>query len=352
MNAQEKKRTLYLDILRIAACFFVIVVHVSSNQLSILPPQSMDYQVSNFFNTLSITAPAIFIMISGSIFLSPAYRNIPLKKLWGKYILRMVIAYIFWCCLYTLIFWIPYYSFSLETVKLYLLEVTTSRPIYHMWYVPMIISIYIVLPLLGPAFENKARCKYFLVLYIVIQLIIPTILKFTFPHKAVLQGIYSKIPFLLCVGHVGYFVLGHYLNTEDFGKRARRVIYALGILGLVTAVGIDASLSISQNTSVLFLDDIFSINIFLFAAAVFVAFRYIPWKAGRFSNFISGLSRLTFGIYLVHVLVMNQIFKSCAFLCELPAIIWIPAIAAITFLVSTAIIWIISRIPILNKYII
>ena len=347
-----KERIVYFDILRVISCFLVIMVHVSSNPISTASPSTFDYQIGNFYNTLAISAPAIFIMLSGAIFLRPEYWKMPLKKLWKKYILRLIVSFAFWSCLYTLIIWIPYYSFTIDTVKLYFLEVITAPPMYHLWFIPMLISIYMILPVLGPAFNDKRNCKYYLALFILLQLLIPTILNFDFEHKAILQGLYGKIPYLLFVGHVGYFILGYYLSIENSSKKLRSILYVLGALGLLLAVGIDGYLSIQQDTSVRFLDDIFSINIFLFASAVFVAFRHIPWKTNKFTNIVSTLSKLTFGIYLIHVLIMDKVFETCTSLCTLPAIIWIPVITTITFVISTAIIWIVYKIPVINKYII
>lgn len=352
METSAKGRVIYFDIIRIIACFFVIVVHVSSNQLLNLAPSSFDFQVSQFFNTLALTAPAIFLMLSGAIFLNPGAGDIPIKKLWGRYILRMAVAYVFWSCLHTFIIWLPYYTFSLETVKAYILEFFYGKPMYHMWFIPAIISIYMVLPLLRPAFADKQRCKYYLCLLAVVQFLVPTIQKFNLPHMDLLQIVYSRIPYVLCISYVGYFVLGYYLSVEEFSRKMRIVIYSLGILGLMAAVGINGYLSVSENTATLLLDDIFTLNCFFFAAAVFVAFRYTPWKAEKYAKAIAALSKLTFGIYLIHPLFMDMFFKHCTFLLNLPAIIWIPAVSAVTFLSSMATIWVISKIPVANKYLI
>lgn len=352
MKTSDKERIIYFDIIRIMACYLVIVVHVSANQIYDFSPKSFDYQVSQFLNTLSITAPAIFFMLSGALFLNPDSKDISIKKLWSRYILRMVVSYVFWSCFFTFIFWLPYYTFSLETVKAYIQEFFYGVPMYHMWFIPAIVSIYMVLPLLKPAFADKKRCKYYLYLFMVIQIFIPTVLKLNFPHEDLIRALYSKIPYLLCIGYVGYFVLGYFLSVEEFGKKSRIVIYVLGILSLIAAVGIDGYLSVYQNTAVVMFSDLFSINSFLVVSAVFVALRYIPWKANKITKAVSKLSRLTFGIYLIHPLFMQMFFEHCPFLLKLPAIVWIPSIAIATFLCSTIVIWIISKIPIANKYLI
>lgn len=350
MEKEQKERIVYLDILRIVACIFVIGVHVSANQINDTDTRSFDWQVMNLLNAVSITAPAVFIMLSGAIFLDPDF-EIPMKKLYGRHILRMAAAYAFWCCLYTLIPIVRYYDFSLETVKTFFLSVLTGTPMYHMWYVPMMIALYIIVPLLRPMAEKKNLCRYYLLLYMIVQLIIPTILKFSVPYKRIFESLYGKIPYILITGYTGYFILGRYLSKEELDRRKRYALYIAGLLAIAVSVGIDGVLAFRYKIPVLTMNDIFTINHFLFAAGVFVAFRYFPWKI-RHKRIVAGLSKLTFGIYLIHVLVMEGLFDLCPFLYSLPAIVWIPLVTLATFCVSAFLIWPISRIPVLGKYIV
>lgn len=223
---------------------------------------------------------------------------------------------------------------------------------YHMWFIPAIISIYIVLPFLRPAFVDKLRCRYYLILFIIIQFLIPTILASNLPHIYLLENIYSRIPYFLCIGYVGYFVLGHYLNIENFNKNLRIIIYVLGIGSLVITAGINSYFSLFSENGDMKLGSIFSISSLLFSSSVFIAFRYIPRKEEKPAKIIPLLSKLTFGIYLIHPFFLNLFLTHCSFLLKLPALIWIPLITTAVFLCSAVIIWFISKIPIANKYLI
>ena len=156
----------------------------------------------------------------------------------------------------------------------------------------------------------------------------------------------------MCIGYLGYFVLGYYLSAEDFSKRFRYIIYAISIWGSVTAFVVNGCISVSQNTKKLVLSDLFDLNSALFASAVYVAFRYIPWKMDMYVTFVVRISRLTFGIYLIHPLCLSQLLKWCPFFDQLPAAFGIPLIAAIVFSFCAVIIWCLSRIPFVNKYLI
>lgn len=350
---KNNERIIYFDIIRVLACFFVIIGHVSAYLLSIHPVESFEFQVNSVYNTIAISSPAVFLMLSGAIFLNPQSKDIPIRKLWGKYILRMVVAYVFWSYLFTFLIWLPHYTWSsLETIILYIREFFTSGPMYHMWFIHVIISIYIILPVLKPAFAEKGRCRYFLLLFLIIQIIPATVFKFNFPHQNVVENLYNRIPYIMCVGHLGYFVLGYYLSVENFNRRSRIIIYILTVSSTVIASIINGYVAVIEDTIYLPMSDLFVLSSFLIASSTFIAIRYIPWKTGRFTSCVSKLSKLTFGIYIIHPVLLGRVWEHFSFLTRIPSILGVPVIAALVFLCGAAIIWCISKIPFLNKYII
>ena len=98
----SKNRIIYLDILRILATFAVIIIHVCSQNWNKVAPSSYEWNVFNFFSGISRWAVPIFVMISGTLFLDNR-RNINIKKLYTKNILRIITAFIFWSLFYTII---------------------------------------------------------------------------------------------------------------------------------------------------------------------------------------------------------------------------------------------------------
>ncbi len=119
MAEGQMQRKVYSDYLRVFATLAVIIIHVSSQNWATTNVNGFEWQFFNFADSVSRWAVPVFVMISGSLFLS---RDIPVKKLYTKYILRMAISYLVWTCLYNLL----------------------SVPRYHMWYILMIIGIYML----------------------------------------------------------------------------------------------------------------------------------------------------------------------------------------------------------------
>lgn len=343
----------YFDVIRIAACFLVIVVHVSAAPTTDCPVASFDYRVGAAYNTLSIAAPALFFMLSGALFLNPGSKKVTVKQLWGKYILRLVIAYVVWSNLFTIIICSPYYSLSWDTVLVYAKAFFISPPMYHLWFLPAMIAIYMVLPLLQAAFAEKRNCQYFLLLFLAVQVILPTIQKLEIPYvDTALNQLYTRVPFVLCMGYVGYFVLGYYLSVEDFTGRMRKILYGLGAGGFAAAVGIEEYLSVRRNLQTPVFSDLFSLNTLFLACAVFVGARYAPWKMDKAARPLEKLSRLTFGIYLVHPLFVDLLAAKCAFLKHINMVIRIPLSAAFIFLCSAAVSWCLSKLPVVRKYLV
>ena len=78
----------------------VITLHVNSKYWYSLDINSFDWQVVNFYHgALTRWAVSVYVMISGALFLG---RDVPLRRLYGKNILRIVTAFIFWSLIYSI----------------------------------------------------------------------------------------------------------------------------------------------------------------------------------------------------------------------------------------------------------
>ncbi|SFO21753.1 Acyltransferase family protein [Pseudobutyrivibrio sp. UC1225] len=91
------ERKVYCDYLRFFAVFAVCVLHVSAFNWACTDVNSLEWQVFNFYESIVRWGVPIFLMISGTLFLN---REISIKKLFSKYIFRMVVAFVFWSLFY------------------------------------------------------------------------------------------------------------------------------------------------------------------------------------------------------------------------------------------------------------
>lgn len=92
-------RTVYFDYLRVSAAFAVMIVHISAQNWYVADVNGSGWKMFNFYDSIVRWGVPVFVMISGSLFLS---RDIPQEKIFSKYVLRMVTSFIAWSFIYTL----------------------------------------------------------------------------------------------------------------------------------------------------------------------------------------------------------------------------------------------------------
>jgi surface polysaccharide O-acyltransferase-like enzyme len=90
-----------ISLLRILATFSVIVIHVSGPfVVKFGEISSFDWNVANFFDSISRYSVPLFFMISGSLLLSQDYGFIEFLK---KRLVKIVPPFLFWSLLYSIL---------------------------------------------------------------------------------------------------------------------------------------------------------------------------------------------------------------------------------------------------------
>ena len=77
---KKENRKIEIDLLRIVACFSVIMLHSSAQYWYELPVSSLRWSVSNGYDALFRFGVPIFVMISGMLFLGRE-GEVKIKKL-------------------------------------------------------------------------------------------------------------------------------------------------------------------------------------------------------------------------------------------------------------------------------
>ena len=95
MEKKVQARSIVFDLLRIISAFGIVVLHAGSMYIDRNPVTSMNFCVANFYDSLSRFGIGMFVMISGAIFLSEQ-KEISIKRLWTRNIMRMLIVYGVW----------------------------------------------------------------------------------------------------------------------------------------------------------------------------------------------------------------------------------------------------------------
>lgn len=98
---KNKNRIYYIDILRVIACLSVIIIHSSATYVT-KNWGSFNFWIGNILDSLSRIGVPLFIMISGALLLDEKY--ICTKKKIIKHIKKMILFFIFWSLVYTVLF--------------------------------------------------------------------------------------------------------------------------------------------------------------------------------------------------------------------------------------------------------
>ena len=350
----NKQRYLNIDILRIIACFFVVLAHTSSTAALNADLSTLDGMLLHAFNTFGHAGTILFFYMSGMLLLSENYQ-FSYKKFYSNNFLKLLIAYISWIIIYHVVGILQRGDFSVAVLKDAVKNIIFGDACYHFWYIPMLLSIYLLLPFLRAiCHSGKKTTYYFVSLFLIFQIICPTIMFFDFPYKIYFASVTSRLPLTLVTHHVGYFVLGYALtsllkekNTSKFracGTAFVIVAPLLGILGDYLLVLQNGYHNVTFNT-------IFSISQFLCATGIFILFYNLKITAKeKTQQIIVKISKLTFGVYILHPLFMDWLSDLIPFLSQkniLPIIL----LTFMSFLSSLLVTWILAFIPIFRKWI-
>lgn len=342
------RRIGYFDLLRIIAALMVVLVHVSSQNWKEVDHTSGEFVIRTIYDGFGRWAVPIFVMISGALFLDKDYH---IKKIYRHSICPLIVAFVFWSFIYAVI---PI-STTRETKSV--LESFISGE-YHMWFIFMIIGLYMVVPILKLLIKHDDLTRYFLVLAFIFVGIVPWIITATdMKFNSVAYFLQEDVQYLnlhMVLGYTFYFLLGYVLHNKQLSKKICLLIYIIGIGGLLFTIFGTLVLSRLTNKPNDYLFDYLSPNVMMLSIAVF-CFAKHHLKSERISNsvFVRKMSKATFGIYLIHALVIAILSKCFNFdTTTFSPIISIPVITILVFVISSIISWLLNLIPGVKKYLV
>lgn len=339
-----------LDMIRIIACFFVVVVHVTGYGMEVMDPASANWQIRNVVASMVRCAVPIFFMLSGIVFLG---REVPIKQLYRKYISHIAMVWIVWSSFYALIDYIAYRKAGGGASWHFFERFFLGH--YHMWFLPALILAYILYPVL---YKMVSVCDEKIMRYLGIVVLLGVILKESL-DPLINSDVWFEIwgDFAFFKGFVGviYFVFGYYLykNVRILSAKYCFLIYVCSVF-LIAGGNLWYSLSHNAPSSVTY--EYLSLGVMVSAVAIFwflaQIFENIRLNSMQ-KKIIREISGCTLGIYLVHTFFIEQIFRRLGLVqSDFPVAIAIVLFTGMTFLISLAVTWCIRRIPVIGKWVV
>lgn len=349
-GCSKENRMIHFDVLRILAAFSVVMLHSSAQFWYTLEVDSTQWVIANSYNAVFRFGVPIFVMISGALFLAPDYR-LDVKRLYKHNILRLCAIYAVWSCVYG---WKDCLGFGLKItdVKPILREMLSGR--YHLWFLPMIVGIYMLLPVLKSwiTHAEKKNIQYFLGLFVVLQVGKETLRALTVTDE--LHGILNLVQIEMVCSYVGYFVLGYYLAHVGIGEKLRKAIYISVLPAMVCNIVFGTLMVQKYGRGGYLVYDSYGLFTFFIVTALFLfTVKNIPGsnmgKAGQ--AVIKEISADTMGIYVMHICLMELTENTGLQSMMLPNIIGIPVYAIACFVICMIFAALLRRIPLIGKYI-
>lgn len=328
-----------------------MILHLSASNWANVPLTSTDWQIFNLYDSLVRWCVPIFVMLSGMFFLDPQ-KEIPTKKIFTKYIVRVVTAFIFWSALYALwVNWSLYHDISRDMIRGTLIQFIVGN--YHLWFLFMIVGLYLITPFVRmiTAQASRKMLAYFLGLFFFFGSILPMMA--SIPHlQTIITTLTVNTGMHFVTWYIGFFVMGYYLKTYDFSKKIEALIYLLGLLGLVATVVLTQVVSLKLNAPTTLFYSYLAPNVVLTSAALFLFFKNhlakINWGPNGL-KVISLLSTLSFGMYLVHDFFIILATKIGLTTLAFNALLAVPAIAVFVFTGSFIVAYLLAKLPVIKR---
>ena len=328
------------------ALFAVVILHTAS-------PLLMDFKkapvgnwlAGDFYNALSRFGVPVFVMITGALQLHREYEPVDFLK---RRITRLIWPFLFWSCVYIGYSW---YNEEIVFSDNAWVNVHTAfhqlkyGAYYHLWYVYMLIGLYLFIPVISRFVRNASEREllYFLIIWFLVT-------TFSQPYLSQFE---PQIDVHYFTGYLGYLVLGHYLTftvLPGSGIKAPLIIYFALCLAAIT-IGTYLISANSKSLSTVMYEPLGPF-IILYSSGVFLLGRVCVFKLPEVVVKLRDLAgKLSLGIYLCHALFLTLLdgqgisYKLCN------PMLSIPGTAAICFLLSFLLIFVISKIPFIGKYI-
>lgn len=159
-----------------------------------------------------------------------------------------------------------------------------------------------------------------------------------------------KLDYKYIKGYIFYFMFGYYLNNRRMSLYNVIIIYIFGIIGFLFTTIILYQISIIEQKKNLKYFRGLNLNILLYSTSIFVFFK-LNLNNYKINLLLKRISNYTFGIYLIHPLVLYQIRRISRDFVSIKLLFKIPLISIIVFLISLMICIIIKILPIFGKYI-
>ena len=344
-TATKSQNIEWINNLRVIALFAVVILHTASLMEYGKVPLNA-WLVADFYNALTRFAVPVFVMITGALLL---HREYELKDFLKKRLTRVVWPFMFWSLVFVVYSWynaeIVFTNNFWANVHI-VFHMLKYGAYYHLWYVYMLIGLYLFMPIISKFVRHASENEilYFLLVWFVVVIC----------SQPYVTHFVPQLDVHYFTGYLGYLVLGHYLANKELPQgnlKPALIIYSILCVASITTGTYILSTNAHAVSTIMY--EPLGPFIVLFASGIFLLARVtkfnLPDRLIPARNLVGGFS---LGIYLCHAMFLSLMHDNWDITYEIcPPIVSVPLIALGCFILSFILVFIISKIPFIGKYI-
>lgn len=313
---QISQKHIYMEALRIPACFFVIFNHTANMGYFLFekyPPNTFRYWYYMTFSIFCRFSVPVFFMLSGALLLAKDQESI--KDIYKKRVSRIALILLVYSLLYYII------DVCQGRAKLgagvFFLQFWSTNWNFSYWYLYAFLAFLISLPLLRMMAKNfeKKHYIYMMILYIVFQGILPVV-QYLLWHEKYNLNQNLRVKWILA-DIVLFPLLGYFLHHKVTDLSHKGTLILKLWIANITTILISCYMThiravytgvLDRFHSNMFHDSFVMVN----AVTLFLTTKYLFEKLdGHLPRFVTtvilSIGSCTFGMYLWHVLFIKKI---------------------------------------------
>lgn len=340
-------RYLWADFVRNIGILLVILGHASAMVVQRMDKIALnDWMAGNTYNVIARVCVPLIFMVSGALLLP---RQESIRDFYYKRFRRVIFPFLFWSVLYLLWNSAGYQNYNLiNALKTMAISILIAPAEYHLWFMYELFGIYMLTPLIRKAVDSQRETIlwYFVAIWFIFG-----------PLKRLIQ---SFVPYDIIfdlgylTGYIGYFVLGYLLTKIPIKKWMLWISVFVYIASAVFTGYATFYYYQTRPNMTQFYNYLLGINIVFLSVSAYVLLKgmgdvIFSIPRPRLAKGAVALTSASFGIYLVHIFVLNFIRVNLISPIDSPSIYTIPLVTILVFIISWTIIAFLQKIPILRS---
>jgi len=333
----------WLDLARAGAVFTVVLLHVAALELISSPPGSVNWWAANIYDSASRWSVPVLVMVSGALLLAPD-KSQDIVAFYRRRAQRIGPPLVFWTVVYlALTAWQASVAGAPVPISALLLKAISGTPYYHLWFLYMLAGLYLVAPFVQRAISACTAREVLLlvILTFVLAAIWQADTKLGSNDPGVVTGWFLRF--------LPLFVFGYYLRITDRhpGWPAMLSVFLASVLA--TSIGFWFIFGQFESLFGFYMFSYLSVSVIPMSISAIFILKTIDARIGAPRKWIGKLAALSFGIYLIHPLVIELVAGINDQVQRLGGLVSIPVFSVLVFLVSAALSALVRRIPFLRR---